>query len=533
MTTNDLNEDERFQEANDLIQIKYNEIEDKLINSFHAAFFRSDKKLMKKYLNILSNFKCYQTCINEFIKNSQLAISGSRDIFVDILPLCKATNETINQVFINNERTMEQFVKDLFLGRVQTYVNTNVEKYKETDLEKYLDTIYLYYNKNKKIFKELSELMKFSKENTFFAKLLTEVYQAHLKDYISLEKINLHTKFKAQLDRFYESIGHTKRNLQSGIVSNLFSKSNSDIIDERFLSHDVATLCIDDAKKSLTRISLLCDPVQHPKAVDDIYEITCHYLCKDHISYALELHINALQSVDTKQEITLHILSLIKQLNNLMYLYEQFTNTNILSAVIATPYHTKIKTKLKQICFDLEFKIDVGLEKAFVVICNHIKYVLQIEQKRTDFKSELDEISNQCTPACTRVLRIIEKQIAQINACLDGKNVENALKELGIKFHRCVYDHFFKFEYNELGAMALIRDINEYRSCAKNFNSPIVVILFRVLYSLSSLLVVKPGNLQKLCSEDSLSMLSKETIESFVQLRADYKTFKFQLVRAK
>lgn len=130
--------------------------------------------------------------------------------------------------------------------------------------------------------------------------------------------------------------------------------------------------------------------------------------------------------------------------------------------------------------------------------------MLQIEQKRTDFKSEIDEISNQCTNACSKALRVIEGQIGKINMCLDGKNVNNALKELGVKFHRCIYDHLFRFEYNELGAMALIRDINEYRLCAKNFNSPVVDKLFSVMYSLSNLLVVKPGNLQEICSGDNL-----------------------------
>ncbi len=56
LMSNDLTE-EKFQEANKLIEAKYNEIEAKLINSFHFAFFKGDKKLMKKYLNILSNFK--------------------------------------------------------------------------------------------------------------------------------------------------------------------------------------------------------------------------------------------------------------------------------------------------------------------------------------------------------------------------------------------------------------------------------------------------------------------------------------------
>ena len=58
--------------------------------------------------------------------------------------------------------------------------------------------------------------------------------------------------------------------------------------------------------------------------------------------------------------------------------------------------------------------------------------------------------------------------------------------------------------YSVSGAMALIRDINEYRLCAKNFNSPIVDKLFTVMYSLSNLLVVKPANLNEICSGDSL-----------------------------
>lgn len=40
-------------------------------------------------------------------------------------------------------------------------------------------------------------------------------------------------------------------------VSNLLSKTSNEIIDDRFLSHDVTTLCIDDAKKSLNRILLV------------------------------------------------------------------------------------------------------------------------------------------------------------------------------------------------------------------------------------------------------------------------------------
>jgi hypothetical protein len=54
--------------------------------------------------------------------------------------------------------------------------------------------------------------------------------------------------------------------------------------------------------------------------------------------------------------------------------------------------------------------------------------------------------------------------------------------------------------------MALIRDINEYRLCAKNFNSPLVDKLFSVLYSLCNLLVVKPSNLAVICAGENMVM---------------------------
>lgn len=89
--------------------------------------------------------------------------------------------------------------------------------------------------------------------------------------------------------------------------------------------------------------------------------------------------------------------------------------------------------------------------RSFTVICNHIKHVLQIEQKKSDFKSENDEIFNQSTIACNKAKKLIETQVLKISNSLDGKNVKNALKELGIKFHRCIFDHLLRFEYNELG----------------------------------------------------------------------------------
>lgn len=138
----------------------------------------------------------------------------------------------------------------------------------------------------------------------------------------------------------------------------------------------------------------------------------------------------------------------------------------------------------------------------------------------------------ECTQTCSKVIHIVKTQIDVVNECLDGKNVANVLKDFGIKYHKCIYDHVLRFEYNEFGAMALVRDLNEYRQSAKSFKSILVESLFTTLYSLANVLVVAPENLQEICSGENLASLNKDIIESFVKLRADNKLIKFQINRA-
>jgi len=81
------------------------------------------------------------------------------------------------------------------------------------------------------------------------------------------------------------------------------------------------------------------------------------------------------------------------------------------------------------------------------VICNHLKQVLSDEKKRNEKKRD----DFQASKVCLEIIEITNKQILQIKSCLDGKNVKNALKELGVKFHRCIHDNILSFKYDESG----------------------------------------------------------------------------------
>nr|CAD7450907.1 unnamed protein product [Timema bartmani]CAD7611176.1 unnamed protein product [Timema genevievae] len=128
--------------------------------------------------------------------------------------------------------------------------------------------------------------------------------------------------------------------------------------------------------------------------------------------------------------------------------------------------------------------------------------------------------------ACLAVVQFVGSTVDRIRDSLDGKNVESLMTELGVRFHRVVYEHLQQFQYNSAGAMCVICDVNEYRKCVKEFKVPLVNSLFDALHALCNLLLVKPENLKQVCTGDQLSGLDRSILLNFIQLRADYKTQK-------
>jgi hypothetical protein len=143
------------------------------------------------------------------------------------------------------------------------------------------------------------------------------------------------------------------------------------------------------------------------------------------------------------------------------------------------------------------------LDRTLNAIATWVKLYLQSEQKKTDFKPETDDFDTVASPACKAVSQYITNVIKEIKSNLDGNNVTALLQEVGIRLHRVVYDHLLQFQFNTPGAMVAICDLNEYRSCTKHLG-PLVAELFETLHALCNLLLVKPENLQQVCSEDSL-----------------------------
>jgi recyclin-1 len=120
------------------------------------------------------------------------------------------------------------------------------------------------------------------------------------------------------------------------------------------------------------------------------------------------------------------------------------------------------------------------------------------------------------------VVKYIKAQVETIHNLLDGKNVDAALTEFGIRLHRVISDHLQQFQFNSMGwyssflyefsfqveltigAMLAICDVNEYRKCIKEFGIPQLDQIFDSLHSLCNLLVVVPEHLKEVCTGEQL-----------------------------
>ena len=156
-----------------------------------------------------------------------------------------------------------------------------------------------------------------------------------------------------------------------------------------------------------------------------------------------------------------------------------------------------------------------------------VKTILTTDQKKTDFNPVSEQTALATTsPACLRVVKFVKAQAERIRDCLDGKNIELVLLELGLRLHRVIYDHLQCFTYGAHGVMSVICDVQEYRKTVADFKVPAVNTLFDTLHAMCNLLFMTPENIRSATQADNLAALDRTILDNWIQLRADYKAKK-------
>lgn len=145
----------------------------------------------------------------------------------------------------------------------------------------------------------------------------------------------------------------------------------------------------------------------------------------------------------------IYFFDVVQKSNTMIHLMEKTYSANIIPYVISTSKYADCVSK-KRFCMEsIENKLDIGLDRSLNSICNWVKIYLQSEQKKTDFKPESD-IDTVASLACSAVCQHINECIAQIKKTIDGENLIEVLQELGVRFHRIIYEHLLQYQYNTL-----------------------------------------------------------------------------------
>lgn len=529
----------KFEKARQRIAKKYDEIERTLISKFVEAHQANDRVKMRELAGILSHFKGYSQCVDAYIEQSQMNRFNDQDMFSEIVRLCEKEQTVMTEVFTNSEQVMSKFILNIFHGKLQQYVQSKLTG--KSDHEEYLKTFYQLYSSTTRLSIELA-CFKMGSDSTFLSKLTRNIFARHLDSYVAIETQCLKEKCEVILNRYYNSKNHQKKQIHFGgihdlrrdIQARIGARTNiiGPLIDnyggETFLSEEVAMNILQEHKLAFQRCQTLSRPSDLPVNAVQILDILLHYLFVEHIYYALELGLLAIPLAEPKSPPEIYFFDVIRQCNAIYHLFEKKFSDTLIPLVISTPKHGDCLQKKKKAVEEMELKLHTGLERCITSVMGWVKFLLQSEQKKTDFKPDTEmatfDQADRATLACTSVVKFISECVTKMKDSLDGKNVEAVLTELGTRLHKVILDHLLQFQYSSIGAMVVICDLNEYRKCVKEFKVPLLDTLFDTLHALCNLLVVDPVNLKQMCTADQLANLDRSVLMSFVQLRADYKT---------
>lgn len=560
---------DKFEKIRERIEHKYNLMERELIEAFVRAYKCDDKPQMKEIATIMYNFKSYNQCIDAFIEQSLMGvIVGSspldhRDGFSEILPLCKRIQVIVKDVFRNPDEVMSKLLLNIYSGKLKDHIDHTMRMV-DHDQEKYLNELYVQYTRTRKLSDQIISAKIIGSRDL---ELLTRrIFSEYLGKYFKKEVESLRERCTGILNRYYESKSHQKKastisslqdiknritrakNINISGLGNInvnigqFAGINITVANdplppgETLLSEEVAISLLHEVKQALNRNKELSKPNEAENAVK-IFDVCLQCLCIEHLDYAIEFSIE-MMNLEQKSQPDLRFFDIVRQCNAMCHLIEkQFIDCVLpqVSRPDSKRYYTECVKRKLQVLAQLELKLNEGLEKSLNNCINWIKTTLAVDQKRTDFKPENEELTPAVsTGACSKVCKFIKTVTCKILDCLDGENVEFVYTEFGKRFYNAIYEHLQKFEFSSIGAMVAISDVKAYSSAIRVQSrengtksmpdGKTVEDMFRTLHNLCNLWVVPPENLKQLCGDDGLSGVDPSILDMFVQLRADFKT---------
>eukprot|EP01132_Coremiostelium_polycephalum_P002100 gene2100-2588_t len=500
-----------------------NTLENDLLNQFERAAERLDFEKMSQCAATLHNFNGGERCRARYIqkmkmffdidslrKDETLANNTSKRIvrgntiidtrfeifFNDILRDVAHEQNVIQNVFINQTSAMGMMITRVFEQRVRMFVERVLALEEKNNLS-FLQTLYYAFTNTKKLL--VDPLSSYGIVGVDFSQLLSSIYCTYQDIYIQREIQSLTDIYTKQLVEENDRI---------------LSMTHAQDLEEDGLNHEITQTFAQQTEYALTRCCSLSPDHTLAENIRSIFFLMLKYLFSDYVESTLDrasdilpvTDSSSLQSITRLFGVVLGINQIVGQIQSLFQLF------------VLPPIQTSINIQSQcsdQLYFNisnLENKICIALENSMTIMIQLIEKAL-IDQKKNDY--QLEDYDNSVTPTCGVVIKLIHSLFDLCKNCLQGKNFNIFIEELGLKI---------QLIGQGVGALKLIRDLTEYRNVSKLFKSHKVDEAFEILFEISKLHFVGPENLKSVVEGGALSRMQKSDLIIFLKQRSDFKS---------
>ncbi|KAI9594111.1 exocyst complex component Sec10-domain-containing protein [Syncephalis fuscata] len=175
---------------------------------------------------------------------------------------------------------------------------------------------------------------------------------------------------------------------------------------------------------------------------------------------------------------------------------------------------------------NLDDVVASGLDRSIEVLMGHVEYILENEQKPTDYDPENEILDLKPTKACYDVVKCLSTHTQMVSGATEKSMLEVFYTELGLRFFNILSKHLKKIKLASRADFKLLgNDLNHYHEWAESLNAAEALRYFHALKELGHIYIVSPQDLRELMHDRRRyqGALREEEIYEFVQLRKDYR----------
>ncbi|KAI5119514.1 hypothetical protein M0805_002450 [Coniferiporia weirii] len=276
--------------------------------------------------------------------------------------------------------------------------------------------------------------------------------------------------------------------------------------------------------ESVGRCVVLSPSNDVPKHAFALSKVLAEAIGTNYVEVALETAFSRLETADPKVEPSLQALSVLRLVDLICHLWQQYVSTALLPLTSSS-----VTVRREMVIFNNQAVSRV--EGAANVLMNRLTDSIVAwmsaqlaKQKKNEFKPRNDELSFVNTEPCDACCTILAKVRDAAKQNLSGRNLEIFLTEVGVSFNTLLLEHLRKFSVNANGGLILAKDLKSYQDLIATFNCPALPERFEFICQLGKVFLIEPEILKSYITESALARIDLHLLRPYLAQRSDWQT---------